>query len=571
MTDNGNAARASSGTDTAHILRQVRLVSGLVLMFYVFTHLVNHAFGLWSLDVLEQVREIFVGFWRPWPATIVLYGALVAHMLAAAHAIVTRESLLDTTWQERLQLGLGLLTPYLISDHILGTRMVHEVFGVNDSYYSVLLTLWVFKPSAALTQVAALLVIWAHGCIGMHLWLRFKESYRRHIAYWYGLALLVPVLSISGFVAAGVDIVRLSTSRRWMRQTMEGINYPSQADIDWVLETMRDVGYGYLGIVVLLFVARQVRISLRKARRGVTVKYHDGQEVMVAPGTSILDASRQSGIPHASVCGGRGRCSTCRVRIGDGFEALPPPGEAELKVLERVGAAPNVRLACQTHPVARVEVTPLMPPQQVSVQDAGARATYSQGQERDIVVLFADIRGFTQISEQRLPYDVVFILNRYFAEMGAAIEASGGRIDKFIGDGIMALFGVDDSLEDGARHAVAAAKAMAENLENLNESLRNDLDRPLRIGIGIHGGPAIVGELGYRKTRGLTAVGDTVNTASRLENLTKDFTVQLVVSTEVAAAAGADLSAYPIEEVVIRGREETLPVHLVTDATSLPD
>jgi adenylate cyclase len=102
MTDNGNAARASSGTDTAHILRQVRLVSGLVLMFYVFTHLVNHAFGLWSLDVLEQVREIFVGFWRPWPATIVLYGALVAHMLAAAHAIVTRESLLDTTWQERL-------------------------------------------------------------------------------------------------------------------------------------------------------------------------------------------------------------------------------------------------------------------------------------------------------------------------------------------------------------------------------------------------------------------------------------------------------------------------------------
>lgn len=571
MTDNGNAARASSGTDTAHILRQVRLASGLVLMFYVFTHLVNHAFGLWSLDILEQVREIFVGFWRPWPATIVLYGALVAHMLAAAHAIITRASLVDTTWQERLQLGLGLLTPYLISDHILGTRMVHEVFEVNDSYYSVLLTLWVFKPSAALTQVAALLVIWAHGCIGMHLWLRFKESYRRHIAYWYGLALLVPVLSISGFVAAGVDIVRLSTNRRWMRQTTGEINYPSQEDIAWVLETMRDVGYGYLGLVVLLFAARQIRISLRKARRGVTVKYHDGREVMVAPGTSILDASRQSGIPHASVCGGRGRCSTCRVRIGEGFEALPPPGEAELKVLERVGAAPNVRLACQTRPVSLVEVTLLMPPQQVSVQDAGARAAYTQGQERDIVVLFADIRGFTQISEMRLPYDVVFILNRYFAEMGAAIEASGGRIDKFIGDGIMALFGVDDSLPDGARHAVAAAKAMAENLENLNESLKNDLDRPLRIGIGIHGGPAIVGELGYRKTRGLTAVGDTVNTASRLETLTKDFTVQLVVSTEVAAVAGADLSAYPVEEVVIRGREETLPVHLVADATSLPD
>jgi len=428
----------------------------------------------------------------------------------------------------------------------------------------------VFKPSAALTQVAALLVIWAHGCIGLHLWLRFKESYRRHIAYWYGLALLVPVLSIAGFVAAGVDIVRLSTDPGWMRQTIGAINFPPQADIDWVLATMRDVGYGYIGFVVFIFVARQARISVRKARRGVTVQYHDGREVMVALGTSILDASRQSGIPHASVCGGRGRCSTCRVRIGDGLDALPPPSEAELKVLERVGAAPNVRLACQTRPTERVEVTPLLAPRQVSVQDAGARAAYAQGQERDIVVLFADIRGFTQISEQRLPYDVVFILNRYFAEMGAAIEASGGRIDKFIGDGIMALFGVDDNLSDGARHAIAAAKAMADNLEKLNDSLENDLDEPLRIGIGLHGGPAIVGELGYRKTRGVTAVGDTVNTASRLEALTKDFTVQLVLSTEVATAAGLDLSSYPIEEVSIRGREESLPVHLVKDASGLP-
>jgi len=129
MTDIGNAARASSGTDTAYILRQVRLGSGLVLMFYVFTHLVNHAFGLWSLEVLEQVREVFVGFWRPLPATIVLYGALVLHVLAAMHAIISRESMMGTTWQERLQLALGLLTPYLISDHILGTRMVHRSLG----------------------------------------------------------------------------------------------------------------------------------------------------------------------------------------------------------------------------------------------------------------------------------------------------------------------------------------------------------------------------------------------------------------------------------------------------------
>ncbi|MDE0808271.1 MAG: adenylate/guanylate cyclase domain-containing protein, partial [Alphaproteobacteria bacterium] len=390
-----------------------------------------------------MIREVFVDFWRPLPTTILLYGALIVHLLAAAQAVMTRESLKGMSWQESLQLGLGLLAPYLISDHILGTRMVHEVFGVNDSYYSVLLTLWVFKPSAALIQVAALLVIWSHGCIGLHLWLRFKVSYRRHIAYWYGLALLVPVLSIAGFIAAGVDIVRLSSSQRWMNKTVGAINFPPQADIDRVLATMGKVGYGYLALVVLLFAARQIRLSIRRARRGVMIQYNDGQEVMVTPGTSILDASRQSGIPHASVCGGRGRCSTCRGRIGIGPENRPPPSEAELKVLERVGAAPNLRLACQTRPSAKVEVIPLLPPQQVSVQDSGARAAYTQGQERDIVVMFADIRGFTQISEQRLPYDVVFILNRYFADMGAAIEGAGGRIDKFIGDGLMALFAVD--------------------------------------------------------------------------------------------------------------------------------
>ncbi|MDA1309420.1 MAG: adenylate/guanylate cyclase domain-containing protein, partial [Proteobacteria bacterium] len=468
------------------------------------------------------------------------------------------------------QLGLGLLTPYLLMNHILGTRMVHEVFGVNDNYYSVLLTLWVFKPSAAITQVSALLVTWGHGCIGLHLWLRFKDSYRGHIAYWYGGALLVPVLGLSGFVVAGLDVVRLAGNPRWMQKTIAGIHYPSQADIDWVLATMDKVGYGYIAAVVFLFAARQVRLTLRNARRGLTIQYGDGQEVMVAPGASILDASRQSGIPHASVCGGRGRCSTCRVRIGVGFEDLPAPSDAELKVLERIGAAPNVRLACQTRPTARVEVTPLLPPHQVSVQDAGARAAYSQGQERDIVVMFADIRGFTQISEQRLPYDVVFILNRYFAEMGAAIEGAGGRIDKFIGDGVMALFAVDNSYPEGCRDALRAAKAMAENLKSLNDSLSNDLDAPLRIGIGIHGGAAIVGELGYRQTRGLTAVGDIVNTASRLETLTKEYTAQLVVSGEVVDAAGADLSAFKVEEVRVRGREESMMVHIVDDASGLP-
>ena len=570
MSDRDVSTRSSSGTDFRFVLRQTRLITGLVLMAYVSTHLLNHAFGLWSLEALESVRVVFLAFWRPLPTTILLYASLILHMAMAVQAVLARDSLWAMSWPEMLQLGLGLLAPYLLINHVLGTRMVYEVFGVNDSYASVLLTLWVFKPYAAINQVLALLVTWGHGCIGLHLWLRFKEGYRRHIAYWYGLALLVPALALAGFVAAGLDVVRLAGDPRWMKATAASIHYPSQADIELILATMEQMTYGYVGAVGVLFVVRYGYRALRRTRRGVAIQYADGQNVMVSPGTSILDASRQSGIPHASVCGGRGRCSTCRVRIGAGLEDLPAPSDAERKVLERVGAAPNVRLACQTRPTALVEVTPLLPPHQASVQDASARAAYTQGQERDIVVMFADIRGFTEISEQRLPYDVVFILNRYFAAMGMAIEGAGGRIDKFIGDGIMALFALDNGYPDGCRDALRAAKAMAENLKALNESLNTDLDRPLRIGIGIHGGPAIVGELGYRKTRGLTAVGDIVNTASRLEALTKDYAAQLVISEAVVEAAGADLSACPVEEVAIRGREENLSVRVAVDASSLP-
>src|SRR5690606_12379662 len=110
------------------------------------------------------------------------------------------------------------------------------------------------------------------------------------------------------------------------------------------------------------------------------------------------------------------------------------------------------------------------------------------------------------------PYDVVFVINQYFGAMGRAIESSGGRLDKFIGDGVMALFGVERGLEAGCRDAVAAARAMAEALRQLNQHLRHDLREPLRMGIGIHAGPAIVGEMGYRAATSLTAIGDAVNT-----------------------------------------------------------
>jgi adenylate cyclase len=327
---------------------------------------------------------------------------------------------------------------------------------------------------------------------------------------------------------------------------------------------------GFLMTVIGVLAARVMRWQVQRWRGIVRITYPSGRIVEVVPGFSVLEASRLAGIPHASVCGGRGRCSTCRIRIEGDRTRLPPASADERKVLERVGAAPDVRLACQLRPLFDVAVTPLLPPHALA-SDGFRRPAYLHGMEKEIAILFADIRSFTELSEQKLPYDVVFLLNRYFAEMGHAVERAGGRVDKFIGDGVMALFGLDSGAERGCREALAAAKAMAGRLVDLNRALGPDLKEPLRIGIGIHVGPAIVGEMGYGTAVSVTAIGDSVNTASRLETLTKSFGAQLVVSEELAARAGIDLAEMPRHEIEIRGRVERMRVLAFASALDLPE
>jgi len=567
----GNSrAEPAGGSLVFVIVGRARLISGLVLFAFVLTHLINHAAGIWSLGALASGQAMFFAFWHNPVGTTALYAALAVHLLIALRAIWARDSFRAMGPAEAVRLGLGLAIPLLLIDHAIATRYAWEKFGTHTDYVFVLFAMWVSAPLLALKQAVALLVAWVHGCIGITLWLRHRSWFEPARAWLLALAVMIPTASLAGFIAAGTEISGLAQDPGW-RQRAIAERHPPDAAGGAAIGRLIDGGQlGFVLVVAGAFAARSARIAVERRTRGVALRYGGGRSVRATTGMTVLAASRMHGIPHASVCGGRGRCSTCRIRVGIGLDALPPPRPEEARVLRRIGAPPNVRLACQTPVIDGLEVVPLLPPHSAGPADAGAGPSYRYGRELDTAVLFADLRGFTRLAEGRLPYDVVFILNRYFAEMGAAVENAGGRVDKFIGDGVMALFGVDSDPATAARQALATARAMSRRLADLNVELAGDLAEPLRIGIGLHLGPAIVGEMGYGRTRGVTAIGDTVNTASRLEAMTKEHDVQLIVSQALADAAGVAMVDAPTLEIAIRGRSRPLAVRLIADAAALP-
>jgi adenylate cyclase len=547
--------------------QQLRTISGVVLFAYVLTHMLNHSLGLASLQAMDQWRWIlswqFPGGW------IVLLIAAVVHSFHALWSLYERRVLRMPAWQF-MQLLLGLSIPFLLVDHALATRAVAELYGVNPNYALVQLTYWRLAPHLGVLQSVVMIVSWVHGCMGLHFWLRLRPWYRAVAPGLFTIAVLVPTLALLGFVVSGRALLVETQDPAVIDLIITNARVPGPQSSAFVYETGLIFRYGFASLIGLILAARGIR-NLFTSRFGtVTLTYVDGPVVTLLPGASILEMSRAYAVPHASVCGGRGRCSTCRVSVGAGREHLPPPTPAEQKVLNRIGAAPDVRLACQVRPHRSLVVRTLMPP--ASTPELALQpSTHLEGQEREVVILFADLRGFTALAESRLPYDVVFVLNRYFEAIGQAVEGNSGHIDKFIGDGVMALFGIDDDPARAAMDALATARAIVARLARLNQELEHDLPTPLRVAIGIHSGTVILGEMGYGTARSFTAIGDPVNTTARLEQIAKDNNVELVVSREVETHAGIDLGDHPLQSVPVRGRRAALEVRLIAAVKALEE
>lgn len=539
--------------------RRVRLATGLILFGYVTLHILNLALGLVGLELMTAVGTLWGRIWGSSPGLLLLYGSLLVHLGLALQSLYLRRRLRMPP-AEMVQLALGLSIPPLLAIHAISVRGGAALFGI-DSNYRVLQTIfWNGDAAAGLQQVVGLIAAWLHGCLGVFFWLRVKPFFERWKAQLLAAAVAVPVLGLAGFLASGREVrLRAEADPNWARTALEPLNVASEAErarlgdlTDWFL-------IAFVLAIVIVLLARYLRLYRERSAGQFRLDYVGGRSVATPTGMTILEASRLHGIPHASVCGGRGRCSTCRVRIEGTPNAVVPPAPQEARILKQINAPAGVRLACQLRPRGNLKVTLLLPPG-TDARDVRSGTGFRQGEERVLIVLFADLQGFTTLAEAKLPYDVVFLLNRLAREWGEAIEEHGGRIDKFMGDGVMALFGLETDAAEGARRSLSAAREMDQRLSSLNQSLAADLPQPLRIGIGIHAGPVIVGEIGFGDAARLTAVGDVVNTASRLEAATRDLGSTLVVSESVLDLAGWNLEDAEHHEIAVRGRAALVKV-----------
>lgn len=327
------------------LILRTRHCSGLVLFCYVGLHLAALAMGLRSIDAMEAARPWLVSPWTQGVGAFVLACAAGLHGVLGLSAIAGRRTfhLSPGDWT---QIALGLLVVPLLLNHLFFVRSAQSIDLFHRAYDFMLATYWEIAPGHALQQVLVVVVVWIHGAIGLHRWLMLKPIWARVGPWLSPLLFLFPAASLLGFVSGGQEALdRLASDERWRDSVHRAVEQALLADAK--LEPLRLITlYGYATLALAAVGVLLWRTS--KARSASATVHYDGElEARGRFGLSLLDVSRINGIPHASVCGGRGRCGTCMVAIRQSPEALTPPGEREKQTLRRVRAPEGSRLACQ--------------------------------------------------------------------------------------------------------------------------------------------------------------------------------------------------------------------------------
>lgn len=333
------------------------IVTGLVMFVFVTMHLTNLSLGLISVQTMEEWRWALSGVWSSFkPLNILLQVSLVIHFLIALWSLYNRNTLRIPAY-DMAQIAAGVLIVPLLAMHVFGVMAVKEL-GLEPTYSLVLGQFWVISPFDGLQQVVMLVVAWTHGAIGVYTWLQSRDGSVRVMRIFYPLVVALPILAMLGYVEAGRQIIPVSEGGQgFVMNPDPNANGPTVAPemIPVIIERSKDrqevAIWLSLSLVGLAFLARWVRVrGLQPTSARITYRGRRPATITARGGLTLLELAQEQSVPHASVCRGRGRCGTCRVRVLSGGNSLAPPSEVEAKVLARWNAGPDERLACQVKP-----------------------------------------------------------------------------------------------------------------------------------------------------------------------------------------------------------------------------
>jgi len=292
-------------------VRQVRLGCGLVMFSYIFSHFFNHALGNFSYDAMEAWLRFHVWWWRIPVVNFALYAAATTHLSLGLWALYQRRHFRYTVI-EITQLLLGLSIPLLIASHFGIMRLGGLLFGRDPPPYAgTLFAYWVNRPYMVGVQFLLLTVAWTHACIGLYFWLRLKPFFKWAAPFLLAIAVLLPPLAMTGTHRGAHEVTERASQPQWRAEHIRTTPLAQRSVIEEVTLFYFPIFYG--SAIMLVFVARGARALLEGRRGTITVSYPN-RKVRVPKGLSILETSLRFNVPHASVCGGRARCSTCRSR-----------------------------------------------------------------------------------------------------------------------------------------------------------------------------------------------------------------------------------------------------------------
>jgi adenylate cyclase len=519
-------------------LRDIRLASGLVLFAYVTSHLVNHALGLISIDVAERGLALGVRVWQSVPGTVLLYGAAATHLTLAFVAIYRRRTLrMPPADLLRIVLGLGI--PLLLIGHAVGTRLAYELYDYAPEYHRVV---WALRTSNGEGRQLALLVPgWLHGCLGLHFAFCRRPLYQRLRFVLFAGALLLPVLAGLGFLSMSKELAA-SLSFRAATDLVPAAVSAQLLTLARLRDTILAV---YFSSIALVFAAREIRALVERHRKLLVTIAYPNRVVRVPHGWTVLEASRSHHIPHMSMCGGRARCSTCRVRVTSGEAHCPPPEPDEAHTLARIGAPAGVRLACQLRPRGDIAVVPLLAAAPAPLLPVPVHNSV----EREIAVMLVDWCDRSAFEKRHLPQDVVY-LARLFGEAVASSAATGDGVHCEIGgDEVVVLFGLDGDFAHACRTALEAAARVERALGTLGDRLEREFGGAARFTVVVHAGHAAVGDIGFQDAQRLMAVGAATDTAKRLRARAAELGLRFIVSSAVIDGAAAKIASDEAQRV----------------------